>query len=305
MSDKTLREQVPDSVPDDIDLFGGDDTIYGRDEHGEFKIKPMAGSSTPQDGRCGWVLRYTMDRYGETRYCTRLPECKFVDDGSKYCRTHKSAEALMEHAEELFKHGYFATNYINFVEKLSTPKFLFAVEMVGGLFKMSEHDFDVVEETRTLDTSDSELISEDAIDVGLPIPRADNLSLQSNELWMATLKEVMQQNMQEAIFNDGVSKQTLAQSADMEGQITDTLYESTEHHLLLPISRLPGDIKDHLKNGGVAIDDADSGVVTFQQNDYTLDVSPADGANSDAEDASETAHDFATELQDDAAEIEV
>lgn len=309
MAHENLRDRVPDTVPDDVELFEQDGEVYGRDEHGEFALDPMAGSSEPQSGRCGEPLKFYNDRYGEIRYCTAMPESTFVDDGSDYCRHHKSREALMERAHELFKHGYFATNYVNFAEKLDAAKFLFAVEMVGGLFELSRHDFDVQEAERTIDASDSDLIEEDAVTVALPVPSNDTLSFHANELWTAALKEVMAQNMQEAVFEEGMATKTLTESADMEGQITDTHYESTEHHLHLPISRVASDIKNHLKNGGVAIDDADSGVVTFQKNDYTLSVEPEETDSASAESVSETAVDFSEALEADgdapAAEIEV
>lgn len=302
-----LRDNVPDSVPDDVELFARDGEIFGRDEHGEFALNPMAGSSEPQDGRCGRPLKFYGDRYGEIRYCTGLPEKTFVEDGSDFCKHHKSRQALMERAYELFEHGYFATNYINFAEKLSPAKFLFAVEMVGGLFEMSQHDFEVQEEERKIDTSDSNMIEEDAIRVALPLPTNKVVSLQANELWTAALKEVMTQNMQEAVFSDGMATKTLVESSDMEGQITDTMYESTEHHLHLPLSRIAKDIKEHIKNGGVELDDDDGGVLTFEKNDYTLAVEPTDPADEEVEDSGEAATDFAKmlEQEDDGEEIEI
>jgi hypothetical protein len=308
MDKQNLRDRVPDTVPDDVELFEQDGEVYGRDDHGEFALNPMAGSSAPQSGRCGEPLKFYNDRYGEIRYCTAMPESTFIEDGSDYCRNHKSREALMERAHELFKHGYFATNYVNFAEKLDAAKFLFAVEMVGGLFELSRHDFDIEEETRTIDATESNLIVEESVDVSLPVPSNDTLSFHANELWTAALKQVMAQNMQEAVFEEGMATKTLTDSADMEGQITDTHYESTEHHLHLPISRVAKDIKEHLKNGGVAIDDADSGVVTFQKNDYTLDVSPNETDSDGAESVSETATDFSEALKaegENDAEIEV
>ena len=307
-SSDDLREQVPDTIPDDVELFEQDGDIFGRDEHGEFAIEPMAGSDEPQGERCGAPLKFYDGRYGEIRYCTGMTESTFVEDGSDFCRQHKSREALMERAHELFEHGYFATNYVNFAEKLDASKFLFAVEMVGGLFELSRHDFDVEQVERVIDTSESKLIEEDAINVALPVPSNDTISVHANELWTAALKEVMSQNMQEAVFSEGMSVETLSDSADMEGQITDTYYESTEHHLHLPISRVAKDIKEHLKNGGVSIDDADSGVVTFQKNDYTLDVTPEETDSASTESVSETAVDFSEALEaegDEEVEIEV
>lgn len=301
-----LREKVADCVPNDVYLFKSDGDIWGKDDRGEFRIKPMGGSEEPRDDRCGWTMTSTMERYGQMRYCTAMPESTFLgDDGSDYCRHHKQADALMEQAEELYKHGYFSTNFVNFAEKLDPDKFLFAVEMFGGLLEMSTHEFAVEEATRTVDATESALISEDTVDVELPIPTNDMLMMQANELWTAALKEVMTQNMNEAIFAEGMEKQSVAASEGMEGQITDTIVEPEEHHLHLPLSRVAKDIKNHLENGGVAIDDDDGGVVTFQRNDYTLDVTPSESDTEDAEDFSDAATDFSEQLEAEGVEIEV
>jgi hypothetical protein len=301
-----LREQVADSVPDDVYLFKSDGDIWGKDDRGEFRIKPMGGSEEPRDDRCGWTMTSTMERYGQMRYCTAMPESTFLGDkGSDYCRHHKQADALMEQAEELYKHGYFSTNFVNFAEKLEADKFLFAVEMFGGLLEMSNHDFEVTEEERTIDSTESNMIAEDAVDVALPIPTNDMLMMQANELWTAALKEVMTQNMNEAIFQEGMEKQSVAASEGMEGQITDTITEPEEHHLHLPLSRVAKDIKNHLENGGIVMDDDDGGVVTFQKNDYTLDVSPSESDTDDAESLSETATDFSKQLEAEGVEVEV
>lgn len=304
-SQNELRERVPDSVPNDIELFTKGDEVYGRDEYGEFPLAPdMRGSEHPQEGRCGWPVKHTMDRYGETRYCGRLPENKFVDGGSHYCKMHKSAEALMERSRELFEHGYFATNYINFVKKLSAEKFIFAVEIFRGLVEQSEHEFDVAKEVRVLDTSDSELIGDEEVAVELWIPTAEQYQFQANELWTASLKEVMTQNMQEAIFSDGMEKNSVSDSASMDGKITDVKYEPEEHHLHLPVSRLAKDIKAHLENGGVSVDGDESGVVTLQKNDYVLDVGPEESDSAESESVSEVSEQFTKSIQEEANNVE-
>lgn len=305
----TLRNRVPDTVPDDVELFEQDGDVYGRDEHGEFSLDPMTGTAEPMEDRCGAVVTYTMERYGQTRYCSAMPEKTFVDDGSEFCRLHKSREALMERAQELFKHGHFATNYVNFAKHLPATKFLFAVEMVGGLFELSEYEFGIEREPRTIDTSNSELIEEDAVEVELPIPTDNSLSLQADQLWQAALAEVEMNNMREAVFMDATNgrvgeKEETTKAADMEGTFTDTITERVEHHLHLPISRLTDDIKKHLKNGGVTMDDDDGNIITFEQKDYTLDVSPTDP--DEAEESGDVATDFTTQLQEEeAAEITV
>lgn len=308
MDTNDLRSRVPDTVPDDIELFerGGD--VYGRDDHGEFKLNPMTGSAEPQDGRCGVPLRHYEDRYGEIRFCTMLPVGTFGGanyEHDDYCKHHQSRYELMERAHELFEHGYFATNYINFAEKISSAKFIFAVEMFRGLVEQSTHDFDPTREVRVIDTSESRLINEDEVAVELVLPGNEKYTFQANELWTAALKEVQVQNMQEAVFDDGMETRTLTDSADMEGQITDTHYESQEHHLHLPISRLAKDIKEHLQNGGVAVDDDEGGVITFQKNDYTMDVGPEETDSDDAEESSKVAENFTETLQEEATEVDV
>jgi hypothetical protein len=311
MDTTELRKRVSDTVPDDVTLFERDGDVWGRDEHGEFRLDPMGGSAEPPaDDRCGVPLRYYEERYGTIRFCTALKVGNFPDhnyEHDEYCRNHQSRHALMEQAHELFEHGYFATNYINFAEKLNAEKFIFAVEMFRGLLTQSTHDYDTASEVRVIDTSESTIINEDEVAVELLIPQDETHSFQANELWTAALKEVQVQNMQEVVFTDGMETQTLADSADMDGQITDTHYEKTEHHLHLPISRLAKDIKEHLKNGGVTIDDDEGGVITFQQNDYTMDVSPEETDSAETESVSAVSEDFAEQMQtdDDATDVEV
>jgi len=308
MTDNTeeeLRDAVQDTVPDDIRLYGSvDGDIYGEDDHGQFKVKPMRGSATPQEGRCGeagGVVWHTIERYGQVRYCTALPENTFIDDGSDFCKNHKGMDGLMKQHQELFRHGYFASSYINFVDKLPPAKFLFAVEMVGGLFELSEHNFDIKEVNRTINTEDADLIQEDAVEVTLPIPQNTTVALAANELWVAALKEVMVQNMNEAVFEDGVSQTTTSATADTDGVITDTIEEKQEHHLHLPLSRLAKDIKEHLKNGGVDADN-DDGVITFQKNEYTTSVGPADD---DVETDDDVAQGFHEMVSEDSGDVEI
>lgn len=86
----------------DKDPYAGDDeekprpddvpsTHYERDEHGGYN--PAAGAqsqeATLEAGRCGAKLEHSEARYGEPRFCTRVPEAVFVDGGSSRCYEHK------------------------------------------------------------------------------------------------------------------------------------------------------------------------------------------------------------------------
>lgn len=271
-----------DWLTDDVETWEEDGIVFARDDHGEFPIDPPRGTDRPQDGRCGAVLKYTHERYGETRYCGALPAKHFPGYDSEHCKQHISRDKLMERAIELVQHGAFGKNYVVFEESLKPLEFVLAVEMFSGLLEQSRHDFETEQFVTTIDASGTELIEEDEIELELPIPTNVDFRFQANELWHASLDEIKQNRMQEAVFSSGVSEKTLAANADMEGKITDTKYEATENHLHLPISRLTKDIKEHLKNGGVSIDAEDeSGVLTFQKNDYTLSVGPEDETDSE------------------------
>lgn len=308
-----MAQDPPDppheDYPDSWETFWREDddslVAWGRDDEGrEFELD--AGSTEKVDGRCGATLRYWKRRYGERRYCTRLQAQNFPGYESTYCKTHRVMDKIEEHWRDLFRHGYFAESYKNVAKFLEPTKFLFAVEMLGGLMEMSQYDFSTEEEPVPLDTSESMLIEEDVVEVEMPIPT--EYLFQADQLWQGALTEVEMRQMREAIFEDGVSKETYADTADVDGKITDTLTEQTEHHLHLPISRLTKDIKEHLKNGGVEIDAEDAGgTLTFEKNDYTLDVTPDKEADqSDAQSVAEVGESFTEKLDaEEEAVIEV
>jgi hypothetical protein len=72
----------PDSVPPSEychDNDGGYNAAAGVTDRG----------AALQAGRCGAVLTNWPERYGEKRYCTRLPVASFVEGGSQYCYEHR------------------------------------------------------------------------------------------------------------------------------------------------------------------------------------------------------------------------
>lgn len=64
---------------------------YCDDEHGTYN--PNGGAQSRDAalaaGRCAALLPHWKERYGEPRFCTRLPEAVFVQNGSKRCYEHK------------------------------------------------------------------------------------------------------------------------------------------------------------------------------------------------------------------------
>jgi len=86
----------------DEDPYAGDDeekphpdevppSEYAHDEDGAYN--PAAGAQSQEAalnaGRCAAPLKHAEERYGEPRFCTRLPEAVFVDGGSDRCYQHK------------------------------------------------------------------------------------------------------------------------------------------------------------------------------------------------------------------------
>lgn len=86
----------------DEDPYAGDDdekprpddvppSDYEDDDAGTYN--PAAGAQSQEAalraGRCGARLKRSQERYGEPRFCTRLPEAVFVGGGSERCYEHK------------------------------------------------------------------------------------------------------------------------------------------------------------------------------------------------------------------------
>jgi len=260
----------PEWMDDDIELRIQDGELWGKGPHGEFPVDPPRGSPMPIEGRCGMPLQFAEKRYGEKRYCMLW---QLTDDIA--CRVHKHKTNFMDNWSNMIEHGAFAQKYLIFVEKLTPLKFIFAVEMFGGLLEMSDLNFDVKTEVREIDTTDSTYISEDAVTIQLPIPTNKQASFNAAALWEASLDQIKMQNIQEVLFDDGMEAETITATSDDSGTITDTIVEKREHHLHLPLSRLTKDVKNHLKNGGIRLNDDDNAqAITFQKNDYTLDVGP-------------------------------
>jgi len=275
-----------DDYPEDWETFYEDGDAYGRDGQGsEFKLD--AGSPEKVADRCNAPLRDYQRRYGEIRYCTQYPCSHFEPDdvdASDYCQHHRYMSETPI-GTGVFKHGYFGRSYVNFARDLAPTEFLLAVEMFDELLGMSQYEFGAEHERISLDTSESLFVAEDEVGLDLPIPQSR--TNQAHRLWMAALDEVKLQRMQEAIIEQGVSKQSVVDSADADGQITDTLTESKEHHLNLPVSRLTKDIKEHLKAGGVEVGQDEDATVTVKSAEWTTSLDAPEEDSATVEDVSE------------------
>lgn len=243
----------------DMETFEKDGEKYGRDEHGEFKLD--AGNTEPVSSEelgyqpCNAVLKYTMERYGEVRYCTAMAEKNFNDSGSNRCRVHKGRDNIMDKHRDNYKTGAFVQSYVGLFDKMEPHKRVVAIEMFRNLLGESKYDFDETTVTETIDTADVDWYEGDEVAVDFPIPQQHET--RAKALWFATLEFIKVENIQEKMFEDAMKPQNgttgereVVITANEFGEVTDM----GEHHLNLPLSRIIKDHKNLLQMGGVALD---------------------------------------------------
>lgn len=243
------------------------------DEHGDYNIN--AGTTSPKQGRCGAVLRHTMSRYGEKRYCGQLPEKTFVEGGSDFCRLHKG---LMEKHRENFKTGAFVKSYEDLFDYLPAHKKMVAIDLFRDLMEESKFDFEEEDSAWEIDTSEADWWDGDSVEVEFPLPTAHQYRAKS--LWYAALEFIKIENVDVQIFKDAHnSKYATGERLKVVGVNDDgeAQYDKDEHHLNTTLSRM---IKDHqtlLKTGGVSTDTAeDNGATDAQARQWVLAVGPED-----------------------------
>ncbi|UBF23155.1 hypothetical protein M1M34_gp004 [Haloarcula tailed virus 2] len=246
------------------------------DKYGDYDAD--AGSVEPMEDRCQAVLVHTFERYGEKRYCTRLPESCFIDDGSDFCKTHKSREKLMDQQKENFKTGAFVKSYTSLFGYLDPHKRIVVIELFGELLQDSMYDFEVEYITESIDLSNVDWADTDSVNVNFPLPTQNRQ--RAKYLWVAALEGIKMEAIEYKIFEDafsaaeyGLAEREITVTANEFGQVTD----AGEHHLNLPLSRVIKDHKDLMKLGGVNPDimgENDEGEVVMRE--WVLDVEPDD-----------------------------
>lgn len=226
-----------------------------QDEHGEYDKN--AGSLEPVEGRCNAVLKYTIERYGETRFCTQYPESHFKYRGSDYCKHHKSREALMSQHKENFKTGAYVKSYSDFFEYIEPHKRVIAVDLFKDLSEQSKYEFDSVTVEMDVDLSTADWANVPTATVEFPLPR--EYKSRAKYIWMAVLEFMKMEAVEYQIFEDslegghetdGIAERDVVVTANEFGKILD----AGEHHLNLPLSRMIKDHKALLKMGGLEVD---------------------------------------------------
>jgi len=235
---------------DDIVSYASSGKPQLRDETGK-EYTPDAGADAPVETNnfgaevCNAVLRFSEERYGEPRYCTR-PKT----NGEAYCHVHAGRKQLDKFHMEHFDTGAYTESYTTLLEYLDPHKKLLAVDMFDSLLDESTYDFETVYEETTLG---SDKKGELQIDVRFPVAREHSARAQS--LWYAALELVKIQNINEALFRDAQDEDAVGERTQVVATGEDgPVYDRGEHHLNLPLSRIQNKYKEHLKFGGVSIE---------------------------------------------------
>lgn len=289
--------ECPYDVPDGVETFEKNGEWWGKDEHGEFPLD--AGSTYPLDREiddlkyepCNAVLKFTYERYGETRYCRAMAESNFKgDDGSEFCKHHKSREALRMQNQENFKTGAFVQSYGNLYKYFPPEKKVVAIEMFNDLLEQSKYDFEVTKVDEEIDLTDANWFDEDYVTVSFPLP-TKNVT-RSKALWFAALNFMQMESINEQLFAEAFENNLAV--GEKEGVVASTeqgpIYDTMEHHLNLPMNRLVNAYSKHLAFGGVDFE-KESESTTNVENNWVVFDGP-DGDTGDYEASEEDMDDF-------------
>jgi len=257
-------------------------------------FNPYQGSVTPTDGRCNAPLSNWQERYGEPRYCMQLPEETFIDDGSQFCKMHKSREDLMERASELFTHGVYAKTIKHVFERLEPWQKLTALGWYDSYVRESTFDFEAELQEVQIDFADFDgelplelvvrLDGDEQLSIAMPVPTEHEPRCFA--LFRAALMDLKTGLAERAVFDtdDGTAvmekSETLDVIEDEDGNVVDTIDIEDEHHLNVPISRIDGDKNDLLAFGGVPVDSgADVEVNTGTPDELVFDLGEDEGSS--------------------------
>lgn len=255
------------------------------------RYNPHQGSVSPTEGRCNALLSAWRDRYGEPRYCMALPESTFVDDGSEFCRNHKSRDALMKRAQELFTHGLYSRSIEHVLAKLPAWQKVQVLAYYESYLSESVYDFDGEEVPIEIDVGEEvpPFLAPEVTDGTLTIAyeRPSEHTVRAVSLFRAALYDIMAMDADRARGpsandDDGVALETVDE-IDLSEVIDDipddadaVVEQEEEHHLNLPVSRLDKDKSEFLEFGGVPVEsDADVEVNVTNTDELIADLDEA------------------------------
>lgn len=286
------RDDYPDELPEPTAWHDDSGKPYDNNYR---RYNPYQGSQSPTDGRCNAVLDNWEKRYGEPRYCMRLPRKAFdCDDPSDFCHVHRGHEQLMERAKELFTHGLFSKSIKHVFEYLTPWQQLSVLGWYDSYVEESHYDFDETYEEHSIDFSEYDddlpleiesMLDDGTLSIFVPIPQSHEN--RAYALYRAAVMDMKSGLAERAILSmqDGeraMERETVVSVTDDGQKITDL----EEHHLNLPLSRLDKDRKELLAFGGVSVDGdgADVNVNVGDPDSLVMDLDESETSNNPVED---------------------
>jgi len=294
MPDKTDRltpEEHP-HLPDELPLGdsaeecwydSSDEAWWGSDSCGEFRLR--GGSPTPVTKDdvgyyvCSAVMKHTYKRYGVRRFCTAPSRRQFNHD-SDVCKHHQNreSEGFMGQQKERLVTGAHAQSRENIFRFAETHKQIIAIDLYESLVSESTIDFEPETRDVEIDASDADWIDEDSVTVEQSVPT--NKSMRAKALWFAaldfvTMESIRKEQFREAFQNPDVNAVGETYTVVASGE-NGPVYDTDEHHLNLPLSRLQKDYEKHLEVGGVNTSPSDEATgPTLTEREYVLEVEPS------------------------------
>jgi hypothetical protein len=282
--------------------------VIKSDEHGEYDTD--AGSKEPVTEEemgyipCNAVLKFTFERYGERRYCTAMAEENFIEDGSTFCKNHKGRENLMERHADQMKTGAYSKSHSHAFQNMEPHEAVLANDMYKSLLEESKYSWDEEVVELRVDASNSDFGGPevDTIVMDHPVPTNEH-KIRAKALWFAALDFVIMENIREEQFRVAMEEDLAVGEAEYEKETESgrIIKVKDEHHLNLPLSRIQKDYKEHMKFGGVAMDD-DSEQASMGAREWVVKVEPDEETPAPEAQRHDTSPLDELEVPDDAAE---
>lgn len=244
-----------------------------------------AGSQSFTKGRCNALLVSWEDRYGEPRYCTRIPEKYYKCDGnSDFCKKHKGREGLMQHASDVLEHGLGTKTFAHYFDKTDPVEQVYITALYEKLLEESKYDFECEKDSLIEDFDESDF---DTVELGITtdedniveiaFPQPTEHPIRGLALLEAAIDEVKMLKANGRILQDDLRSESPAKVATTEGgKIGETYDTWNEHYLNLAYSRLVKDQKENLKRGGVDIEGVEAEDTSDAERDWDVDLPTKD-----------------------------
>lgn len=288
MTDRVPPEEA--DLPSDITIgeavtrvWKEDDWWMGSDGNGEFRLR--TGSPTPNEASelgydpCNCVVSRSIERYGEKRYCKGMSGTNFAQD-YETCKAHKSrsTDEWKQARADRFKTGARARSHATIFQYLEPHERIIANDIYSDLVGQSKYDFSERTVAIEVDVSDTSFGADnDVLIMSHPFPTENQARCKA--LWHAaldfvTMESIREEQFREAFEEDAVNAVGSEWTVVASGE-GGPVYDTDEHHLNLPLSRMQKDYERHLKFGGVEYEE-ESTVSDAEAREYVVEFWPED-----------------------------